>query len=153
MEPDNQIFNHILPLQIRFNDIDMMGHVNNAVIMEFFDYGKMKYFEHLGINVEKEDVTIVIVHYEADFRGQIFLDSATEVWTKVEKIGQKSLNVLQHIVSDGQVKAVCKTVMSGYNRKTKTSEFIPEEMKKTILDYENRKNFSTFEKNVVTLQN
>ena len=32
------------PIQLRFNDIDQMGHVNNAVIMEFFDYGKMKYF-------------------------------------------------------------------------------------------------------------
>lgn len=137
MENDTPIFKHKLPLQLRFNDIDMMGHVNNAVIMEFFDYGKMKYFEQLGIKVEQEDITIVIVHYEADFSGQIFLDSTTQVWTKVEKIGQKSLHVLQHIVSDGQLKAVCKTVMSGYNRITKTSDLIPEKLKKAINDYEN----------------
>lgn len=137
MEPDNQIFNHILPLQIRFNDIDMMGHVNNAVIMEFFDYGKMKYFEDLGMNVEKEETTVIIVHYEVDFLGQIMLQSNVEVCTKVVHIGQKSLQVLQHIVCDGEPKAVCKTVMSGYNRKTKTSDFIPEKLKKAITDHEN----------------
>ncbi len=137
MEQNAPTFKHILPLQIRFNDIDMMGHVNNAVIMEFFDYGKMHYFEQMGIKVEQEDITIVIVHYETDFCGQIFLNSSTEVRTKVERIGQKSLHVLQHIVSDGQLKAVCRTVMSGYNRITKSSEFIPEEMKKAIVSYEN----------------
>ena len=31
---------HTLPIQIRFNDVDQMGHVNNAVIMEYFDIGK-----------------------------------------------------------------------------------------------------------------
>ena len=137
MEQNEQTFRHVLPLQVRFNDIDMMGHVNNAVIMEFFDYGKMKYFEQLGINVEKEEVTIVIVHYETDFVGQIYLNAATEVRTKVESIGHKSLHVLQHIVSDGQLKAVCRTVMSGYNRSAKTSAPIPETMKKAISDYEN----------------
>lgn len=40
---------HTLPLQLRFNDVDMMGHVNNAVIMEFFDLGKSSYFADAGI--------------------------------------------------------------------------------------------------------
>ncbi len=137
MEIPAENFKHKLPLQLRFNDIDMMGHVNNAVIMEFFDYGKMKYFEDLGMSVEKEETTVIIVHYEVDFLGQIMLQSNVEVCTKVVHIGQKSLQVLQHIVCDGEPKAVCKTVMSGYNRKTKTSDFIPEKLKKAITDHEN----------------
>ena len=131
-----ETFTHKLPLQLRFNDIDMMGHVNNAVIMEFFDYGKMKYFDETGIYVEKEDITIVIVHYEVDFMGQIFRNDVPEVCTKVSKFGNKSLEVLQHIVCNGEVKAVCKTVMSGYNKRTKTSDVIPEYIKTSITKYE-----------------
>ncbi len=37
-------FNHRLELQIRFNDIDMFGHLNNSVYLQFFDLGKMNYF-------------------------------------------------------------------------------------------------------------
>ncbi|MBR5784511.1 MAG: acyl-CoA thioesterase [Bacteroidales bacterium] len=131
-----EVFKHKLSLQLRFNDIDMMGHVNNAVIMEFFDYGKMKYFDETGIYVEKEDITIVIVHYEVDFMGQIFRNDVPEVCTKVSKFGNKSLEVLQHIICNGEVKAVCKTVMSGYNKRTKTSDVIPEYIKTSITKYE-----------------
>ena len=131
-----EVFKHKLSLQLRFNDIDMMGHVNNAVIMEFFDYGKMKYFDETGIYVEKEDITIVIVHYEVDFMGQIFRNDVPEVCTKVSKFGNKSLEVLQHIICNGEVKAVCKTVMSGYNKRTKTSDVIPKYIKTSITKYE-----------------
>lgn len=131
-------FGHKLPLQLRFNDVDIMGHVNNAVIMEFFDYGKMKYFDAAGVYVEKEPITLVIVHYEVDFVGQILRGDMPEVWTKVVRFGNKSLEVLQHIVCNGEPKAICKTVMSGYNREKQTSETIPERIKETIRNYETK---------------
>ena len=129
-------FKHILPLQIRFNDIDMMGHVNNAVLMEFFDYGKMKYFETVGLDVEKENSTIVIVHYEVDFRGQVTLHSNVQVCTKVVHFGEKSLQILQHIVCDGEVKVICRTVMAGYNKTTHASELISDKIKNELVKYE-----------------
>ena len=30
-------FKHTIPVQIRFNDLDVFAHVNNAVIQEYFD--------------------------------------------------------------------------------------------------------------------
>ena len=131
-----ETFSHKLPLQLRFNDVDIMGHVNNAVIMEFFDYGKMKYFDDAEIYVEKEPITLVIVHYEVDFVGQILRDDHPEVWTKVVRFGNKSLEVLQYIVCDGEVKSICKTIMSGYNREKQISEVIPERIKMAIERYE-----------------
>lgn len=132
-----ETFTHKLPLQLRFNDIDMMGHINNAVIMEFFDYGKMKYFDAAKIYVEKEETTIVIVHYEVDFLGQITRNDNPEVCTKVTRFGNKSLEVLQHIICGNQIKATCKTVMSGYNRIHNSSAVIPESIKTAIKNYEN----------------
>lgn len=129
-------FGHKLPLQLRFNDVDIMGHVNNAVIMEFFDYGKMKYFDDAEVYVEKEPITLVIVHYEVDFVGQILRGDHPEVWTKVVRFGNKSLEVLQYIVCDGEVKSICKTIMSGYNREKQISEVIPERIKMAIERYE-----------------
>ena len=35
---------HRTDIQIRFNDVDQMGHVNNAVIMEYLDLGKDAFF-------------------------------------------------------------------------------------------------------------
>ena len=135
-----ETFSHKLPLQLRFNDVDIMGHVNNAVIMEFFDYGKMKYFDDAEVYVEKEPVTLVIVHYEVDFVGQILRGDSPEVWTKVVRFGNKSLEVLQYIVCNGEVKSICKTIKSGYNRENKTSEIIPERIKDAIKRFETQNN-------------
>lgn len=33
-------FNHTLPIQLRFNDVDKFGHVNNTVYFSFYDLGK-----------------------------------------------------------------------------------------------------------------
>lgn len=33
-------FHHSLPIQLRFNDVDKFGHVNNTVYFSFYDLGK-----------------------------------------------------------------------------------------------------------------
>ena len=65
---------HKTPVQIRFNDIDQMGHVNNTVIMEYFDLGKEAFFSSKGLPPEKGDFTVIIVHYEVDFLGDRLQD-------------------------------------------------------------------------------
>ena len=38
------VFHHALPIQLRFNDVDKFGHVNNTVYFSFYDLGKTEYF-------------------------------------------------------------------------------------------------------------
>ena len=120
-----------LPLQIRFNDIDQMGHVNNAVIMEFFDLGKDRFFRARGLPPEEGDFTVMVVHYEVDFRSQIRKSDPIAVETEVERIGNKSLTVLQRIVEQGtgRLCAECRTVMAGYRRSTAASDVIPDDVR------------------------
>ena len=122
---------HTLPIQIRFNDVDQMGHVNNAVIMEYFDLGKEVFFQQHGMPPEKADFTVMIVHFEVDFQSQIRFHDRIAVETEIEGIGNKSLKVLQRVVdtADGRVCATCHTVMSGFRRSTGRSEVIPPEIR------------------------
>ncbi|MCR4659447.1 MAG: acyl-CoA thioesterase [Bacteroidales bacterium] len=125
---------HTLPIQIRFNDIDQMGHVNNAVIMEYFDLGKSVFFTAAGVPPEQGDFTVVIVHYEVDFMTQIHFRDAIEVRTGVRRFGTKSFAVDQYVVNQktGQVCARCQTVMSGYQRSTGRSATIPPDLKQRL---------------------
>ena len=38
-------FLHETSIQIRFNDIDIMAHVNNSVYQNYFDIARTRYFE------------------------------------------------------------------------------------------------------------
>ena len=126
---------HSTPIQIRFNDVDQMGHVNNAVIMEYFDLGKEEYFAARGLPPEEGDFTVMIVHYDADFQSQIHFHDRIAVTTAVERFGTKSLTVLQQVVEEGtgRVCATCRTVMAGYRRSTRSSAVIPDEVKKRLI--------------------
>ena len=126
---------HTTNIQIRFNDVDQMGHVNNAIIMEYFDLGKEAFFADRGLPPEQGDFTVMIVHYEVDFKRQIGFHDHIQVQTAIERFGTKSLTVVQEVVNseDGGVCATCHTVMSGYRRSTRSSAAIPEEVKQRLI--------------------
>mgnify|MGYP001534377266 FL=1 len=50
-------FNHTLPIQLRFNDVDKFGHVNNTVYFSFYDLGKTEYFASVC-----PDVDLSLIH-------------------------------------------------------------------------------------------
>ncbi len=131
---------HTLPLQIRFKDIDMMGHINNAVIMEFFDLGKSQYFADAGIPVtpDEGDFCVMVVHIEVDFHSQIHWHDQIAVTSCVSNWGNKSLRVKQQVINTvtGQPCATCSTVMAGYSRSTAASAVIPEEIKARVQRYD-----------------
>lgn len=125
---------HRTDIQIRFNDVDQMGHVNNAVIMEYLDLGKDAFFSAHGLPPTKGDFTVIVVHYEVDFRAQIHYHDRIHVETSIERFGTKSLTVLQRVINSesGAVCVECRTVMSGYRRSTASSAVIPDEVKRWL---------------------
>jgi acyl-CoA thioester hydrolase len=125
---------HTTPIQIRFNDVDQMGHVNNAVIMEYLDLGKDAFFSGHGLSPTKSDFTVMVVHYDVDFKAQIHYHDKIQVETSIERFGTKSLTMLQRVVNvDSDTICVeCRTVMAGYRRSTNRSEVIPEEVRQWL---------------------
>ena len=125
---------HTTPIQIRFNDVDQMGHVNNAVIMEYLDLGKDAFFSGHGLSPTKSDFTVMVVHYDVDFRAQIRYHDRIHVESEIEKLGNKSLTMMQRVVNSetGAVCVECRTVMAGYRRSTTSSEVIPDEVREWL---------------------
>ncbi|HRE23498.1 MAG TPA: thioesterase, partial [Bacteroidia bacterium] len=41
----------ITPIQIRFSDIDWMGHVNNAVYLSYIEKARIDFSERLPLNI------------------------------------------------------------------------------------------------------
>lgn len=135
-------FRHRLPLQMRFNDIDMLGHLNNSVYLTFMDLGKARYFEEVngGEPVDISKMGIVIVNINANFCVPTFFNESIEVETAAVAIGEKSITLEQRIYSlpDRQVKCSCRTVMAGFDIHTNTSIPISEEWVRKFEDFEGR---------------
>lgn len=132
-------FNHKVKIQKRFNDVDMLGHVNNAVQLTYFDYGKIEYMNAVGFNFPEENGDFLVnVNVNVDFVDQVFFEDETEIWTKIFKIGHKSLRMIQILIDtkNNKVKTVGKTVMCGFNLKEQKSIEIRDEWREKVGKFE-----------------
>lgn len=133
-------FNHTLPIQLRFNDVDKFGHVNNTVYFSFYDLGKTEYFASVCPHINWEKDGIVVVHIEADFLAQIFSSDRIAVQTAVTEIGTKSFKLAQRVINmdTQEVKCVCTSVMVTFDLTRHEAKPIEEEWIEAICKYEGK---------------
>ncbi|MDR2937539.1 MAG: acyl-CoA thioesterase [Prevotellaceae bacterium] len=126
------------PIQIRFSDIDGMGHVNNSVYWNYFDLGRVEYLQQaLGDDFEARDETVVLVHVEADYKIQTKLKDSIAVRTRVVGIGERSIKMRQEVVdtTNGEVRVSSYSVLSGFSKRTQQSVLIkPEWREKMVVE-------------------
>lgn len=133
------VFRHCLPIQIRFNDVDRYGHVNNNAYFAFYDLGKEAYLtDVLHVDYRKRDVVPVIANINADFLLPIFYGDPIVVETAVSHIGKHSFTLMQRAVNTktGIVVCRCSTVMVCFSLKGQCSAEVPEEYRRAIEAYE-----------------
>jgi len=134
-----QKFHHIMPLQIRFNDVDKFGHVNNTIYFQFYDTAKTDYFASVCPGVNWEEVAIVVVHIEADFVSQVKAGCNIAARTRVTHIGNKSFTLEQEVYDTDtqELKTRCVSVMVLYDLLKHSTIPLPPKWSQAIRSYEN----------------
>lgn len=133
-------YKHSVPVQLRFNDIDSLGHVNNSIYFSFYDLGKIRYFSTVRPEMKEiRDIDLVVANVNANFLMPIFLQENVSVQTTTISIGNKSVKLTQRIVNDsGDIKAVCETILVGFDFKSGETKLISDEWRRAIEAYEGR---------------
>lgn len=131
-------FRHTLPIQLRFNDFDQFGHVNNTVYFTYYDLGKADYFASVDSNLNMKEEGVVVVNIEANFLSPILISDSVAVQTAVAKVGTKSMALIQQVIDTktNDVKCICKSVLVAFDLKKGESKEIPESWKEAIHSYE-----------------
>ena len=95
-----QLFRHITPIQIRFNDIDILGHINNNAYLEYMDLGKTSYFNAIKPNpIDWKTINVVIVNVNCNFYSPGYLKEPIAVLTTITSISQRSLKLEQRVIN------------------------------------------------------
>lgn len=140
-EVKEETFRTTLPIQIRFNDIDPLGHINNSQYFSYFDLGKTTYFEELrGLAINWLEGFIVIAHMDVDFLRPIFYKEPITVDSKITKLGEKSGVFLQQIrnINTGEVKCRCESVFVTFDAETQRPVPINDLWRKAISKFEGK---------------
>ena len=139
-----QNFKHKTPVQIRFKDVDMMGHVNNANFLTYVEDARLKYFEDVtGKDSDwSHQKGLILGRIEINYKLPMHYKDIISVYSKCSRIGNKSFDLSWIIAresklnEENEILAYGVAVLVCYNYEQKKSMEISHERKQQIEKYE-----------------
>lgn len=134
------IFHHTVPIQLRFNDADQFGHVNNTVYFSFYDLGKTGYMTSVLPDAINSQTGIVLAHVEADFINQIHISDSIAVQTAIKETGTKSFKFIQRVIDlgTGEIKCTGESTMVVFDLETRETKALDPKWIEAICQFEGR---------------
>ena len=123
-------------LMVRFRDVDMLGHVNNAVYFTYLEEARMAYLTSLGYRAKnfQKECPIILASASCDYKSAAFLNERLDIYTGVTEIKNASF-VLSYEIKDQQTQrlvAEAKTVLVTYDYAAKKVIPIPPALRAKI---------------------
>jgi len=124
------------PLQLRYSDFDMLGHLNSAQYATLIELGRLHYF--LNIKWDLTEVSNVVASFKIDFVNEIVPTNEVEVWVRVASLGNKSFKMEYVMASPDEqtIYARAETIQVCILKKGNKSTPIPDTIRTAIQAYE-----------------
>ena len=125
-------------IDVRFSDLDALGHVNNAIFFTYFEEGRKIFSKKYFKVSDPSDFRFIMAHISCDYLKPVrFIDSVTlQMW--VRDIGTKSFAFeykLIHQSDESIVYATGESVQVCYDYKKDQSIVVSNEMKAKLTAY------------------
>jgi acyl-CoA thioester hydrolase len=86
-------------LQLRWNDMDALGHVNNAIFITYFETARGHYMLEACPGWDWHKHMFLIANVNVDFRKELLLNAQKPtVWMRTSRMGKKSF-VLEYVIT------------------------------------------------------
>jgi acyl-CoA thioester hydrolase len=121
-------------VEIRFADIDAMGHVNNAVYFSYFEQARMAYLKERVARIWNwNEDGVIVARNEIDYVYPVFLNDRMMIRLWVEHVGSKSFTVCYRVMVGERLCATGKSVLVCFNHKNKATQMLPEAWRSVFL--------------------
>ena len=127
-----------LPIRVRFRDTDMMGHVNNAVYLTYFEAGRIEYWITLTGNPALEDLPFILARTEIDFLAEARAAEELTLGVRAGRLGNKSFDLEYLLVRDADGKPVARgrSVQVMFDYESKQAQPLDDEARRMISEFE-----------------
>lgn len=120
-------------IQVRFSDLDVLGHVNNTVYFSYFEMTRVHYFrELLGIDWDWQSYGIILVKNEIEYKQSVLLNDRPSIAMITEQIGDKSFVLRYELMVNDVLYAVGRSVQVCFDANTHKTISIPAEMREML---------------------
>lgn len=136
------LFKFSTPVNVRWNDMDPLGHVNNVYYIDYFQNTRAVYMPAVSSQWDWAKYMFVIAHIECDYYKEIGLETKNPIIkARTSKLGNSSFEIEYLVCStakDGSelVHAKGKSVQVMIDIQQKKPIEIPNWLRNDILNYE-----------------
>ncbi len=127
-------------VDVRFSDLDALGHLNNACYLTYMEQARIHYFKTLGLwsGGSIIDIGFIIADAHVIFRSPVVFGQVVRVQARVTRLGTKSMD-MEYLLEDSQTSrlhAEGSTVLVMYDYPTRATIPIPPSWRHAIAAFE-----------------
>jgi acyl-CoA thioester hydrolase len=126
--PPVEGFDFVHRLTTRFNDLDGMGHVNNAVYLTYVEEARIAFLHPFGATYDD----MILARMEIDYRSPLKDGEDVEVGVRCTKVGRSSFDLEYELRAGGRLVAEARSVQVAYSYERAASVPIPDAWRATL---------------------
>ena len=138
-------WNTQIKIKLRFADVDMMGHLNNAKYVTYLEEGRVAYFQkfpELDFTVgdpESRD-SVIVASLQLDYRSPARLGETLTVALRTTEVRRSSFTIEYELreESSARLVATAKTVMVYFDYRKQKSLEISDDLRRRFESIEGR---------------
>jgi acyl-CoA thioester hydrolase len=119
-------------VSLRYSDMDVNGHLNNAVYATLFEAGRIVYLEKHLRDLMPDHAGYVIVRLAIDFIAEVHYPGIAEITTRMERIGGSSMTYQQEIFVAGKLVAKAESICAMFDLNRRKAMRCPEAMRERL---------------------
>ena len=117
--------------EVRFRDLDAVGHVNNVVYATYCEQCRVTFFEDV-LGEGLSDLSIVVAHLEMDYRNPIDDVGTVDVALDIGDVGRTSFETTYELTFEGEVAATGSSVQVAVDPETGSAAPLPDKWRELL---------------------
>lgn len=107
---DPASYPHHVAIQTRFQDVDMLGHLNNVAVAALFETARVRFNHQLGLT-EWRGHRWLVAHVGIDYLAEGYHPADVDIGTGIGRVGNRSWHLLACAWQEGRAIATCEAVL------------------------------------------
>ena len=128
-------FRFRFPVEVRFRDLDALGHVNNAVYLTYLESARIAWWLHVTARQGLSALDMILARVEIDYRAPVGYAAQLAVGVRCASIRRSSF-VVESVIAEpaaARVVAEARKVLVYYDYAIGRVRTLPEDLRQKLL--------------------
>lgn len=124
-------FDFVYRVQVRFRDLDALGHLNNAVFSTYLEQARIAFLTRLNLLTGPSYRSMILARLEIDFRAQ-GTEEDVDIGVRASRFGTKSFDLDYEVRQGERVVAEATSVLVAFDYERNKAIALPDEWRERL---------------------